>query len=238
MRRESESYRCADAQGEPVSMLAIVAVCFACLALAVVVLHKLGWMEGKKPAKLFSDVSLIAIDEQPMIDKMLEMSELSNDELGLADDVVRADAWELLESQGGAAEAAEEVVPTEVEIVEDGGEYCEHKGRLMRKVRDLRMKVTAYSPDAASCGKWADGVTASGKSVKFNGGMLVAADTKKLPFGTMLTIPGYNNGKPVPVEDRGGAIKGNRLDVLYPTHKRALQWGVRHVMVSVWEYVD
>ncbi len=111
-------------------------------------------------------------------------------------------------------------------------------GRPLRAVKTLRMKVTAYSPDERSCGIWADGITASGYSVFTNGGKLVAADTSLLPFGSLISIPGYDNGAPVPVLDRGGAIKGNRLDVLYPTHRRALQWGVQELEVTVWEYAD
>ena len=67
---------------------------------------------------------------------------------------------------------------------------------------------------------------------------LVAADTRLLPFGSIITVPGYNGGRPVPVLDRGGLIKGHRLDVLYPTHEIALQWGNQHLNVDVWEYDD
>ncbi len=111
-------------------------------------------------------------------------------------------------------------------------------GRPLRIVKAMSMEVTAYSPDARSCGIWADGYTASGKSVETNGGFLVAADTKLLPFGTLVAIPGYNDGKPVPVLDRGGAIKGQKLDLLYPTHERALKWGRQHLEVVVYEYAD
>ncbi len=112
-----------------------------------------------------------------------------------------------------------------------------YRGKTLRAVRTIRMEVTAYSPDAQSCGQWADGITASGYSVEHNGGKLVAADTSVLPFHTLITVPGYHD-EPVPVLDRGGAIKGNRLDVLYPTHERALQWGRQHdVEVTVWEEV-
>jgi len=111
-------------------------------------------------------------------------------------------------------------------------------GRPLRKVRDVKLKVTAYSPDERSCGIWADGVTASGYSVWTNGMKLVAADTKLLPFGTILTVPGYNGGEPVQVLDRGGKIKGHRLDVLYPTHEIAMEWGVQDLTVTVWEYAD
>ncbi|MFP4144875.1 MAG: 3D domain-containing protein [Phycisphaeraceae bacterium] len=110
--------------------------------------------------------------------------------------------------------------------------------RPLRKVREMSMVVTAYSPDERSCGKWADGITASGYSVWTNGMKLLAADTDVLPFGTILTVPGYNDGRPVQVLDRGGAIKGNRLDVLYPTHERARQWGRQRLTVTVWEYAD
>ena len=110
--------------------------------------------------------------------------------------------------------------------------------RPLRRVRTLGMRVTAYSPDARSCGRWADGQTASGYSVWTNGMNLVAADTDLLPFGTIVTVPGYADGQPVPVLDRGGAIRGHRLDVLYPTHERALQWGVQEVDVTIWEYAD
>ena len=111
-------------------------------------------------------------------------------------------------------------------------------GRPIRKSHTVRMLVTAYSPDARSCGKWADGITASGYSVWTNGMKLVAADTRLLPFGSIISVPGYNGGNPVPVLDRGGAIKGRRLDVLYPTHEIARQWGAQRLTVTVWEYAD
>ncbi|MFG0274755.1 MAG: 3D domain-containing protein [Phycisphaerales bacterium] len=111
-------------------------------------------------------------------------------------------------------------------------------GRPIRPARTIMMTVTAYSPDAKSCGIWADGVTASNKSIWTNAMKLVAADTSVLPFGSLLSIPGYDHGSVVPVLDRGGAIKGDRLDVLYPTHEIALEWGVQRLPITVWEYAD
>ena len=111
-------------------------------------------------------------------------------------------------------------------------------GRPVRPARTITMRVTAYSPDAASCYPYADGQTATLHGVNTNGGYLVAADTDMLPFGSMLSIEGYAEDSIVPVLDRGGAIKGNRLDVLFSTHEAALQWGVRDIDVVVWEYAD
>ena len=67
---------------------------------------------------------------------------------------------------------------------------------------------------------------------------MVAADTKLLPLGTVVSVPGYHGQQLVPVLDRGGKIKGNRLDLLYPTADQARQWGVKKVRITVWEYVD
>ena len=94
-----------------------------------------------------------------------------------------------------------------------------------------RMLVTAYCPCTECCGPQAKGITASGRPVSANGGKFVAAD-RDLPFGTLLLIPGYNDGRPTEVLDRGGAIKGNRLDVYFPTHDEAKRWGARWLEVG------
>ena len=142
-------------------------------------------------------------------------------------------------------EMATEVAPEIeiVEVVEFTAEEAEagtrwFDGRKVRPARTIMMTVTAYSPDHRSCGEFADGITASGKSIWTNGMKLVAADKRLMKFGTMLSIPGYDGGAIVPVLDRGGAIKGNRLDVLYPTHSTARKWGVQKLPVVVWEFVD
>lgn len=111
-------------------------------------------------------------------------------------------------------------------------------GRPVRPVRTMWMTVTAYSPDERSCGDSADGITASLHRVETNAHRLVAADTRILPLGAKVSIPGYDQGQIVPVLDRGGLIKGHRLDVLFPTHERARQWGVKRLPVVVWDYAD
>jgi len=121
---------------------------------------------------------------------------------------------------------------------EYGPEVRWFNGRPVRPARVMWMTVTAYSPDARSCAPFDDGLTATLHSVETNAMRLVAADTSILPFGSMLTIPGYDDGQIVPVLDRGSAIKGRRLDVMMPTHKEARAWGVQRVRVVVWEYAD
>lgn len=111
-------------------------------------------------------------------------------------------------------------------------------GRPVRPAKAMTMTVTAYSPDWRSCGDSADGITATLHPVTANGHALVAADPRVLRYGSMLTIPGYDDGRIVPVLDCGGAIKGRRLDVLYRTHAEARKWGVQKLKVVVWEYAD
>jgi 3D (Asp-Asp-Asp) domain-containing protein len=135
-------------------------------------------------------------------------------------------------------ESKTQMMATSTAIGPDATNLHWFNGRPVRPARKLAMLVTAYSPDAASCGESADGITASGYSVWTNGMKLVAADTSVLPFGSLISVPGYDAGNIVPVLDRGGAIKGNRLDVLYPTHEQATQWGAQRLEITVWEYAD
>jgi 3D (Asp-Asp-Asp) domain-containing protein len=104
-----------------------------------------------------------------------------------------------------------------------------------RKSHVVTMEVTGYCSCKKCCGEQAAGITASGKKVSYNRGRFVAADTRILPFGTKVSIPGYHEGVAVEVIDRGGAIKGNKLDLYFPTHQAALNWGRRMVKVRVFD---
>lgn len=86
-------------------------------------------------------------------------------------------------------------------------------------------KITAYCPCSKCCGK-KTGITASG--TRATAGRTVAASSQ-YAFGTKLLI----NGKVYTVEDRGGAIKGNKIDIYMNTHAEALAWGVKYLPVQV-----
>lgn len=86
-------------------------------------------------------------------------------------------------------------------------------------------KITAYCSCSKCCGK-STGRTASG--TKATAGRTVAASSK-FAFGTKLNIGGHI----YTVEDRGGAISGNRIDIYVNSHAAALQWGVKYLPVSV-----
>lgn len=86
-------------------------------------------------------------------------------------------------------------------------------------------KVTAYCACAKCCGK-TSGITALG--TRATAGRTVAASSK-FSFGTKLNI----NGHIYTVEDRGGAINGNKIDIFVSSHAEALAWGVKYLPVSV-----
>ncbi|MHC4498362.1 MAG: 3D domain-containing protein [Planctomycetota bacterium] len=97
--------------------------------------------------------------------------------------------------------------------------------------RAVKMRVTAYCPCEKCCGEYSDGITACGHRIR-PGDMFAAAD-KRYAFETEMKIPGYNNSEPVEVLDRGGAIRGDRLDVFFHSHEEALNWGVKYLLVQV-----
>jgi len=92
----------------------------------------------------------------------------------------------------------------------------------------IDMEVTAYCPCEICCGEFADGITASG--IPIGRGTKLVAAPPEYPFGTRMKIPGYGL---VPVLDRGGAIKGNKLDVLFQSHQEALEWGRQYLKVRI-----
>lgn len=95
-----------------------------------------------------------------------------------------------------------------------------------------KMRVTAYCSCQKCCGKWAKfKTTASGH--KINEGDVFAAADRAIPFGTEIIVPGYACNLAVQVLDRGGAIKGDRIDIYFDTHDEALEWGVRELDVTI-----
>lgn len=72
------------------------------------------------------------------------------------------------------------------------------------------------------------GITASGTSAKKG---TIAADLSIYPFKTIMYVPDYGYGR---VEDCGGGIKGNHIEVFFSSHKKALQWGKQTKWVKIW----
>lgn len=99
--------------------------------------------------------------------------------------------------------------------------YAETHGKSLGK-----FVITAYCTCRVCCGVYSGGNrTASGTVPTSN--RTIAVDTNVIPFKTRVVI----NGQVYVAEDRGGAIKGKRIDMFFMTHKEALRWGRRTMTV-------
>jgi 3D (Asp-Asp-Asp) domain-containing protein len=110
------------------------------------------------------------------------------------------------------------------EIQSDGAE--DRKIETVQQSDGESYVITAYCHCQKCCGK-TDGITASG--VKAIEGVTVAMD-KNIPFGTKIYIEGV--GERI-VQDRGGAIKGNRIDLYFSDHQSALNFGRQTKRITI-----
>ena len=82
--------------------------------------------------------------------------------------------------------------------------------------------VTGYCSCSICCGKWANGITATGTTAKAN--WTIAVDKNKIPYGSYVLMDNHVYH----AEDCGGAIKNNHIDRYFNTHQEALNWGNPH----------
>ncbi|AFL98553.1 hypothetical protein Desde_0058 [Desulfitobacterium dehalogenans ATCC 51507] len=59
---------------------------------------------------------------------------------------------------------------------------------------------------------------------------LIAVDPRVIPLGTEVYVEGYGYAI---AADTGGAIKGNIIDVFFPSLQRCIQWGRRPVVIHI-----
>jgi 3D (Asp-Asp-Asp) domain-containing protein len=85
-----------------------------------------------------------------------------------------------------------------------------------------RMNISAYTDCSAMASCW--GITASGRKTSVG----TVAAGKDVPFEMRAIIPRYGLGR---IEDRGGAITNEHLDVWYKELGDALDFGRRSEIV-------
>jgi 3D (Asp-Asp-Asp) domain-containing protein len=85
--------------------------------------------------------------------------------------------------------------------------------------------VYAYGPNE---GKRKEvGVTSDGTKAKKG---IIAADITRYPYGTRMYVPGYGWGE---VHDIGSAIKGDHIDLFFPSEQEAKKWGKKYLQVII-----
>lgn len=99
-------------------------------------------------------------------------------------------------------------------------------------------KITAYCPCVKCCGVWSaehpshqgtDYVQKTASGTIPTEGRTIAADPSVLPYGTVVVVDGYE----YVVEDTGGAMNGNAIDIYFSSHEAALEWGVQYKTIYI-----
>ncbi|GAB6557856.1 MULTISPECIES: cell wall-binding protein EntD [Bacillus] len=100
--------------------------------------------------------------------------------------------------------------------------------------REITVEATAYTAHPSENGTYGGRVlTAMGHDLTANPNMkVIAVDPKVIPLGSKVWVEGY--GEAI-AGDTGGAIKGNRIDVLVGSDGSADNWGRKSVKVKVIE---
>lgn len=99
-------------------------------------------------------------------------------------------------------------------------------------------RLTAYCGCSKCCGKWGENrpLDESGKPIVYTAnmsiakeGVTIAADINILPYGTKVIIDGHE----YIVQDKGGVINGNRIDIYFESHQDALNFGVQYKEIYI-----
>lgn len=104
--------------------------------------------------------------------------------------------------------------------------YAEKRKKANYPKGKFTINASAYTAAADECGK-SDGITASGLKVKEKE---TIACPPQFPMGTKIRIS--DMGIYI-CQDRGGAIKGNHIDIYMETKKEAFAFGRRNLEAEV-----
>lgn len=95
--------------------------------------------------------------------------------------------------------------------------------------REFYVSSTAYTANCNGC----SGITATGFNLHENpNAKVIAVDPNVIPLGSKVYVEGYGYAI---ASDTGGAIKGNKIDVFFPTKEQAYRWGTRTVKIKIVE---
>ncbi len=97
--------------------------------------------------------------------------------------------------------------------------------QLAKAKKVFTVRATAYTSDPRENGGW--NVTAIGTKIRRG---VIAVDPRVIPLRTRVYVEGYGFAT---AEDTGGAIKGNKIDVVMDTKAQSRNWGVRNVKIYI-----
>ena len=93
--------------------------------------------------------------------------------------------------------------------------------------REIYVTSTAYTASCNGC----SGTTATGVNLLANpNAKVIAVDPRVIPLGSKVYVEGYGYAI---ASDTGGAIKGNKIDVFFPSKTDAYRWGRQTVKIKI-----
>ncbi|WP_432357987.1 3D domain-containing protein [Sporosarcina sp. UB5] len=96
-------------------------------------------------------------------------------------------------------------------------------------VKEFTVSASAYTANCNGC----SGITSTGINLKRNPDVkVIAVDPDVIPLGTKVYVEGYGYAI---AGDTGGAIKGNKIDVFFPSKSDAYKWGRKQVKIKILE---
>lgn len=93
--------------------------------------------------------------------------------------------------------------------------------------KEIIVEASAYTASCEGC----SGITATGMNLKANpNAKVISVDPAVIPLGSKVYVEGY--GEAI-AGDTGGAIKGKRIDVFFPSQQDAINFGVKQLKVTI-----
>lgn len=140
-------------------------------------------------------------------------------------------------AQDCADQSTEQEVPQDILATETPQDAAERPAEDYSSLDRLELigtfTATAYCPCVKCCGIWSEDHPSRGEDYvqKTRAGTIpeegrtIAADWDVLPEGSEVILDGHT----YIVEDRGGAVKGNSIDIFFESHEAAVEFGVQEV---------
>lgn len=131
---------------------------------------------------------------------------------------------------------AEQLKSAQIRALETRVRHAEVKSAQLTASAAPPVSVPAPAPAPAaggraltvsSTGYSLPGHTATGLPVGWG---VVAVDPNVIPLGTKMTVPGYGEGV---AADTGSAVRGNDIDLWFPTLAQARAWGRRTLTITL-----
>ncbi|MFC5604487.1 3D domain-containing protein [Sporosarcina koreensis] len=96
-------------------------------------------------------------------------------------------------------------------------------------VKEITVSASAYTANCNGC----SGITSTGINLKRNpDAKVIAVDPSIIPLGTKVYVEGYGYAI---AGDTGSAIKGNKIDVFFPSKSEAYKWGRKQVKIKIFK---